>query len=91
MESSFFNVVITTLTIYALFGDDIRVAAFDKYADIGFDVVNIIALACIITIINLFTAFSIEILLSVFVKKDYFLSFFFWLDVISTISLILDI
>jgi 3-dehydroquinate dehydratase len=27
----------------------------------------------------------------VFVKPDYFLSFFFWLDVISTISLILDI
>jgi hypothetical protein len=35
--------------------------------------------------------FSIEIILSVIVKEGYFLSFFFWLDSISTISLLLDI
>lgn len=35
--------------------------------------------------------FSIEIILSVLVKEGYFLSFFFWLDTISTISLLLDI
>lgn len=35
--------------------------------------------------------FSIEIILSVLTKEGYFLSFFFWLDTISTISLLLDI
>ena len=35
--------------------------------------------------------FSFEIALSVIVRKDYFNSFFFWLDIISTVSLILDI
>ena len=32
------------LTVYALFGDDIRVMAFTKEADIGFDAMNIICL-----------------------------------------------
>lgn len=35
--------------------------------------------------------FSIEILLCTFVQKDYFLGFYFFLDLIGTISLILDI
>jgi len=35
--------------------------------------------------------FTIEIILSVIVKKGYTFSFFFWLDILSTISLILDI
>jgi hypothetical protein len=33
----------------------------------------------------------LEIALSVIVKKEYFNSFFFWLDMISTLSLILDL
>lgn len=32
------------LTLYALFGDDIRIVAFDVNADLGFDVISIIAL-----------------------------------------------
>ena len=35
--------------------------------------------------------FVLEIFLSVFVKEDYVFSFFFWLDMISTITLIFDI
>ncbi len=67
--------------MYALFADDIRVMAFRKDADIGFDIINII---CLIT-------FMTEIIISVIVREGYFLSFFFWLDLISTVSLILDI
>jgi hypothetical protein len=37
-------VFVTLLTVYALFGDDIRVMAFSKEADIGFDAMNIICL-----------------------------------------------
>ena len=36
--------MITMLTLYALFGDDIRIVAFDVNADLGFDVISIIAL-----------------------------------------------
>lgn len=35
--------------------------------------------------------FTIEIILSIICKKGYFNSFFFWLDLISTITLILDL
>lgn len=44
LESTVFNVFITLLTIYALFGDDVRVLAFNKNADLTFDIINIVAL-----------------------------------------------
>jgi len=67
--------------MYALFADDIRVLATRESADIGFDV---------ITLICLFT-FSLEIALSIIVRDGYAFSFFFWLDLVSTVSLILDV
>lgn len=76
-----FTAWMTLLTIYALFGDDIRVAAFSKDADDGFNVITTICLFF----------FALEIILSSLCKKDYWLGFFFWLDLVSTISLITDI
>jgi hypothetical protein len=73
--------IVTLLTIFALFGDDIRVMATNKSADTGFDVMTIICLVI----------FSLEIFMSILCKKDYLFSFFFWLDLVSTVSLILDI
>lgn len=71
----------TFLTIYALFGDDIRLCATDKSADDVFFTLTSVSL--------LF--FTIEIILNSIAREDYFLGFFFWLDLISTISLITDI
>ncbi|OMJ79003.1 hypothetical protein SteCoe_21086 [Stentor coeruleus] len=76
-----FTAWMTLLTIYALFGDDVRVAAFSKDADDGFNTITTICLFF----------FTLEILLSSLCKKDYWLGFFFWLDLVSTISLITDI
>jgi hypothetical protein len=42
---------ITLLTIYALFGDDIRVVGFTKNDDIGFDALSIM---CLVIIVNSF-------------------------------------
>jgi len=72
---------VTILTIYALFGDDIRVLTTTKPADIYFDVITIVAMA----------TFTVEILLGVLSKINYTCSFYFWLDIISTLSLITDI
>lgn len=44
LENNVFQGFVTLLTIYALFGDDIRIMAFDNDADLGFDVINIICL-----------------------------------------------
>ena len=68
-------------TLYALFGEDIRVSAFTISEDESF---------YIITIIVLFF-FASEIILASIAKKDYWLGFYFWLDLVSTLSLILDI
>ena len=71
----------TIITIYSLFGDDIRILGFNSYADPTFYILTAIALS----------AFSIEIIFACFVKDEYWLGFYFWLDLISTISLIMDI
>jgi len=81
LDYSVFNFFITIITIYALFGDDSRVLFFNRPFDIYFDVITLIALF----------AFTFEITISVYAVKGYLFSFFFWLDVISTLSLILDL
>lgn len=53
----------------------------DVNGDIYFDIITIICLA----------TFSFEIIITIIVKDGYLWSFFFFLDVISTVSLLLDI
>ena len=70
----------TMITIYALFFDDIRLVAFDKKDDdisFGFTLVSMIL-------------FLLEILMNTYATRKYFNSFFFWLDLISTLSMIPD-
>lgn len=69
------------VTIYSLFFDDIRAAAFGQDADIVFYVITFI---CMIL-------FLVEMILSSISREDYFLTFFFWLDFVSTISMIPDV
>lgn len=71
----------TIVTIYALFGDDIRLAFFTKEADDVFFAMTFVSMIL----------FFVELVLSSIAKEDYFNSFYFWLDLVSTISLITDI
>lgn len=71
----------TMLTTYALFGDDIRLAATHVSVDKYFYLSSIVCLAF----------FTLEIIAQSFVKENYWLNFFFWLDIVSTLSLIPDI
>ena len=71
----------TLITVYALFGDDIRAVAFKKNADNTF---------YSLTSVCMFF-FTLEIILASIVKPDYFLGFYFWLDIIATVSLVFDI
>ncbi|EER12044.1 hypothetical protein Pmar_PMAR019150 [Perkinsus marinus ATCC 50983] len=73
--------VTAVTTIYALFGDDIRVSSTSQSADNIFD---------IFTTISLFI-FTIEITAASIGKKGYLWSFFFFLDLLSTASLLLDL
>ena len=69
------------MTVYALVGDDIRVLATTKPADAIFYGITFASLII----------FTIEIIVQSICKEGYFLGFFFWLDLISTLSLIMDI
>ena len=73
--------MICLITIYALLADDIRVSVFGKWADTYFYIGTIFC----------FIIFTVEFLLSSYAKKDYMFSFFFYLDFVSTLSLLFDI
>lgn len=74
------QVFITGLTILSLFLEDIRIIFLSIESDPAVDIVNIV----------LIVVFSLEILLSLSVP-GYMFSFFFFLDILSTISIIMDI
>lgn len=71
----------TIVTIYALVGEDIKIITTEKPTDFYFMWVTGVA----------FILFFIEIIVTVIGKEDYLNSFFFWLDLVSTLSLITDI
>jgi class 3 adenylate cyclase len=82
LNSKGFNALTMVFTIYALFADDIRVMTSLRPADQVFYAFSAIALAI----------FLVEFALNCLVKGDsYTLQFYFWLDFLSTISLIPDI
>jgi hypothetical protein len=71
----------TMVTLFALFGDDFRLWFCPSYIDPYFQ-------GCLIFCLFLFTA---EVLLNSCMVNDFKWSFFFWLDVVATLSLIVDI
>ena len=76
-----FTAYMTAVTLYALFADDVRMLFFTKNADNVFYGLTSGA----------FISFMVELVLSCLAKDDYFLGFYFWLDLVSTLSLIMDI
>jgi len=81
VEHRLFSLLTALLTIYALTGDDMRLLFTHQPADPVFDGLTLL---CIVV-------FVLEIVLCMFAKDDYFLSFFFVLDVISTVTLVIDL
>lgn len=72
--------LLTFITIYALFIDDVRVLAFAISND-----VYVYASILLIMVIYL-----VDIVISCIAKNDYIFSFFFWADLLCLISLIPD-
>jgi len=68
------------LTLFALFGEDIKMSFLPREVDHGFR----------ITTILVFCSFLLELVVISVVKPKYFLNFFFWLDLIAAISLLSD-
>mmetsp|Transcript_19276 Transcript_19276/g.68107 ORF Transcript_19276/g.68107 Transcript_19276/m.68107 type:complete len:865 (-) Transcript_19276:193-2787(-) len=75
------SVTMAVFTVYALFGDDIRLAAFRPSADDWF-----YGLSCVALLL-----FAVEMVLNSYAKHDYLWRFYFWLDLLAVLSLIPDI
>ena len=74
-------IFMTIVTAYSLFFDDIRVFLLPKAVDEVFYAVTFISMML----------FAIEISIATYAKDGYSGSFFFWLDIISTVTMIPDI
>lgn len=85
LEKTFNSITIKIIfglfTIWSLFCNDIRILLTTKNADDAFSIITCIILG----------SFVLEFIYSCFYIKNYFLGFYFWLDVISLMSLVLDI
>lgn len=75
------QILITIMIFFALFGDDFRLAVFAKSAD---DVFQGITVFCLLV-------FFTELVVNLACMPDWRLGFYFWLDLIATVSLIFDI
>lgn len=80
IDSTGFTIFMTLITIYALFFDDLRILFFPKSTDDIFFGITLVGMIC----------FAVEIILASFAKDDYLMSFFFYLDLVSTLSMIPD-
>ena len=75
------QLTMSIFTVYVLFADDIKCICTKKDADPPFSIIVII----------LMSIFFIELVISAIALEDYFLGFYFWLDFVSLISMLLDI
>jgi len=81
LENYYWVGMMTLVTFYALFMDDIRFLWLPKSADLTIDVFTIICMSL----------YVIELILGIIAVEKYFLSFYFWVDLISLLSMIPDI
>ena len=82
VDNTWFSIFSTFITIWALFGQDIQLAATDKSTDGIFEGLTI---TCLVF-------FTFELVATSIAKPvDYFLGFYFWLDFVATASMIFDI
>ena len=80
LESNYIVVSMTVITIFVLFSGDIKyLLPID--VDWSFNFISTMALSL----------FTLELILSSYAIKGYFLDFFFWLDLIAIISFIFEI
>ena len=81
LENYYWVGMMSFVTFYALFADDLRILLASKSADSYFDVITMIAMSL----------YLVELVLGVLGVEKYFFSFYFWVDFLSLISMIPDV
>lgn len=75
------TVFMLVLTLWALYGTDIQAMSAPKSSDGSYEVIAIL----------LFVIFMMELIINALTQEKYFGSFFFWLDFIAAVSMLLDV
>ena len=81
LDNTYFQCLMFFFIFWALFSDDMRYAGLSTSVDPVFDGISLAALM----------AFTIEITLNFIARPEYRWTFFFWLDCISTVTMVFDI
>lgn len=82
LDNKVTSIFMTLATLWALFGDDVRVLAFPIECDEIF-----VGIA-----ISLIVLFVLELIMSCFSKgRKYIFGFYFWLDFVACLSLLMDV
>ena len=81
LDSMPVQLTMSLFTLYVLFADDIKCICTKKEADSPFSIIVIV----------LMSIFFVELVISAICLEDYFLGFYFWLDFVSLVSMLLDI
>ena len=76
-----FEALIIALIVFTMIGDDFKIAFLSISVDGVFNIITILAMVI----------FTFEIIVNSIIQSDYFNSFFFWLDIITSLTLIFDI
>ena len=74
--------------VITLLADDIRQIFFPKEADLTFSIINLV---CMLIYLIEMVALSLLKVLIYLSKEGYFLKFYFWLDIISTLTMVFDL
>lgn len=81
VENKYFNILVTFISIYSLYADDFKTLFVSNTYDTLFSSIMILIILI----------FMIEIILTTIVDENYLCDLYFYVDVISTISLLLDV
>ena len=80
IDNTIVVLIMTVVTVYALFFDDIRILVFPKSSDDFFYGITLLGMIL----------FTIEIIIASYAKDGYQGSFFYYLDIVSTVTMIPD-
>ena len=69
------------LTIYSIFAIDIDKGFFDKDASLYFSAVHLLSMGI----------FAAEIIIMSYTEPEYLFHFYFWIDLFSTLTMILEV
>lgn len=87
-DGLFFSILISLVTIVTLFSDDVRQILFPPEADLTFTILTLVCMFFYIIEMVALSLLKVKIDLN---QEGYFLKFYFWLDIISTATMILDL